>query len=259
MDQLLKSINELGEQLKQIDTKLCSKIDALDNKVSAYKQELEEIKQTQDVQETRLDQLERDVRVRNLVFFGIEETERSYFDLEDVVLKIINEDLKVACCKNDVQHIRRLGKKGEKPRPIIIGFTTLGKKIKILKNKSKLQGSTCYIKEDFPPKILKERKSLQEDLKKELDKGNRAIIKYNKLVIIPEKNTQNNIETPAGTNNTKKRSLDTSPSSANKNPNRQVQKKNKPSTENRNIKQYLTFQRPESPKTGGDTDNDDTT
>ncbi|KAG7307559.1 hypothetical protein JYU34_007775 [Plutella xylostella] len=53
-----------------------------------------------------------------------------------------------------------------------------------MKNKYKLENTGCYLKEDYPKKVLEIRKSLQEELKKEIEKGNRAYIKYDKLVIL---------------------------------------------------------------------------
>lgn len=185
--------------------------------------------------------------MRNLVFFGIPESEKSYFDLEEIIVKMINEKVEVECFKNEIQHIRRLGKKTDKPRPVIVGFTTYGMKIRILKNKSKLEGTGNYIKEDFSPKILNERKELQEQLKKERENGKNAIIKYNKIIILPNYNKENKIKTKPieKTIQNKKRSLEKSPVSGKTNMDQdknRAPKKNKPSTENRNITQYLKTQ-----------------
>ncbi|KOB64411.1 Endonuclease-reverse transcriptase, partial [Operophtera brumata] len=106
-------------------------------------------------QEERLDYLEKEIRIRNVVFFGISDEEKSYFELEEVILKIITEKLLVECDKTEVQHVRRIGNKG----------------------------TSLYVKEDYPPKVLQERKNLQEQLKTEIEGGKKAFIKYNKLVV----------------------------------------------------------------------------
>lgn len=100
--------------------------------------------------------------------------------------------MKVDCQSRDIEVVSRMGKKSGKIRPIIVTLTTMGKKIELLKNKKMLQEtSTFYIKEDFPPEVLEERKKLSTQLQQERQQGKKAYIKYNKLVILPEKiNTQ---------------------------------------------------------------------
>ncbi|XP_059056846.1 uncharacterized protein LOC131850580 [Achroia grisella] len=246
MDDILKAIKNVGEQLNKTDTKLSLKIDNLNEKLIEYKTELDDLKRKNENQETRIDQLERDIRLRNLVFFGIEEKERSYTELEDTILNVINDDMNIICTRDEVQYVRRIGKRGEnKIRPINISLTTLGKKIQILKNKSKLVSTTIYVKEDFPEKILNERKRLQEDLRCELEKGNKAIIKYNKLIILPNKeNTHDRVSTQ---NQSKKRTLDPSAYATSNNKSTEVMihrmaKKHKATNVNRNITQYISCQ-----------------
>ncbi|KOB65576.1 Endonuclease-reverse transcriptase, partial [Operophtera brumata] len=101
----------------------------------------------------------KEKRIRNVVFFGISDEEKSYFELEEVILKIITEKILVECDKTEVQHVRLIGKKGDKPRPIILGLN-LRKK-----------GTSLYVKEDYPPKVLRARKNLQEQLKTEIEGG----------------------------------------------------------------------------------------
>lgn len=72
----------------------------------------------------------------------------------------------------------------------------------ILKQKKSLKNSGYYIQEDYPLNILEKRKELQEQVRIEKEKGNLAIIKYDKLVILKKK------EEPTSNN---KRLLSTSP------------------------------------------------
>lgn len=158
MDELIKAVNEIGKQIKDTDSKLSAKIDSIDDKLGNFNQQLDELKISHDNQEKRLDYIEKEIRIRNLVFFGVPEQEKTYFELEDLILSIINEDLQVECYNNEIQHVRRIGKVSDNPRPINVGLTTYGKKVQLLKNKNKLWEKTIYIKEDYPPKVLKERK-----------------------------------------------------------------------------------------------------
>ncbi|CAG4964121.1 unnamed protein product [Parnassius apollo] len=115
--------------------------------------------------------------------------------------------MQVSCEKSDLEYFRRIGKKGEKSRPIVITFTTMSKKIELFKNRRNLEKSLYYIKEDLTPKILKTRKLLIPELKQKIEQGERAILKYDKIVILKKKREQTNITYQP--NN--KRNLSTSP------------------------------------------------
>ncbi|CAG5027282.1 unnamed protein product [Parnassius apollo] len=41
--------------------------------------------------------------------------------------------------------------------------------------------------EDYPKKILEKRKQLKEDLAKEIEQGNNAVIRYDKIIILKDK------------------------------------------------------------------------
>lgn len=132
----------------------------------------------------KISNLERQFRRRNLVLFGVEECEKSYHELEEMTLKIINKYLKVSCDINNIEAVRRLGKKTEKVRPVVITFNTLGFKLKIQKNKHYLQNTSYYIKEDYPIEVLNKRKELQPQMQREREAGNTAFIKYDRLIIL---------------------------------------------------------------------------
>jgi hypothetical protein len=111
------------------------------------------------------------------------ETEKSYFELQENIISIIRTQLKVEIQEFEIQSLRRMGRKGDRPRPISIAFTTLGKKIKVLQNKNNLTNTNMYIKEEFPVNILKIRESLKQQQQKEIENGNTAFIKYDKLIV----------------------------------------------------------------------------
>ncbi|XP_037866492.1 uncharacterized protein LOC119628438 [Bombyx mori] len=106
------------------------------------------------IQEKQIDYLERENKRRNLVFFGIEEEGRSYFQLYTKVAYILTMNMKLSCEKYDIENVKRIGRKGNKVRPIIVALTTLGKKIEILKNRKSLASTSYYIQEDYPKKVL---------------------------------------------------------------------------------------------------------
>lgn len=165
---------------KSINNNINEKFNEMDLK---YKHLVEKL----DIQEKQIDYLERENKRRNLVFFGIEEEERSYFQLYTKVTYIITMNMKLSCEKYDIENIKRIGKKGNKVRPVIVTLTTLGKKIEILKNKKSLASTSYYIQEDYPKKVLETRKSLKVTVEELRQEGKAAIIKYDKLIILEDK------------------------------------------------------------------------
>lgn len=192
----IKNMNlEMKDQLITLDNKIESLeanitgkiINSIDNKFETIQSEVNTLKDKTNAQEKELERIDRESRKRNIVIFGVAEEEENgaYAELEKMVTDIITINLEIECSRQDIQFVTRMGKKREnKPRPILLSTTTMGKKIEIMKNKYKLESTGCYLKEDYPKKVLEIRKSLQEELKKEIEKGNRAYIKYDKLVIL---------------------------------------------------------------------------
>lgn len=184
--------NNVNEKFKQIETKH------------------EQLEKNFEKQKTALDNLERFKRRKNLIIFGVEENENSYYDLEKIILDIIRKSLKIQCEDNCIEYVRRLGKKGQNVRPIVITLLTMGLKIKIQRNKKKLETTSYYIKEDYPIDVLKRRKELQSEVEKERAQGRKAILKYDKLIIINNEDKQKQQTLSIETHN-KKRSLPESP------------------------------------------------
>lgn len=114
-------------------------------------------------------------------------------------------------------------------------FTTLGKKIQILNNKKLLDETSYYIKEDFSKKVLEKRKSLQDELKRLRNEGKRAVLKFDKIIILNNKP----IEQEKRLNN--KRNLSESPvekqTPSNNQLSKQTSKKNKPDISDYMIRQ----------------------
>lgn len=186
--QIKSDINiNLSEQEERITTRINKNID---EKFNHIQMEIEEIKQTNEDQETRLALVEKQIRARNLIFFGVEEGEKSYEELERKIITIIDK-MGIICNQNDLEIVRRMRKPSQdKIRPINITLITYGKKVSILKKKKTLENTTIYIKEDFPPQILEVRKSLQNQLQKERNEGHNAYIRYDKIVVRKPDRTQ---------------------------------------------------------------------
>lgn len=185
------AIEKSGEKVTEKVTQNINNI--LEDKFKLYNEKYEQLKEKCENQEKRLYFLEKQARKNNIVFFGIKDMETSYSNLENLIVDFIKEHFSQELDRRDIQEVRRVGKKGEKPRPIIVTFGSLGIKINLFKNKNVLNNTGYYIMEDFPQNILEKRKELQEQAKIEREKGNLVKIKYDKLVISEKiKTTGNN-------------------------------------------------------------------
>ncbi|XP_073965494.1 uncharacterized protein [Choristoneura fumiferana] len=182
LDLQKRTILENGEKVTETVTQNINSI--LEDKFKIWDEKYENFKEKLENQENRIYSLEKQVRKNNIVFFGIEETETSYQILENIIINFVKKYFSLDLDHRDIKEVKRLGRKGEKSRPIIATFTTLGIKIKIFKQRREaLRETTYYIAEDYPKHILEKRKELQVQAKLEREKGNIAKIKYDKLVI----------------------------------------------------------------------------
>lgn len=203
LDEQKNTIKESGAQVTEKVTQNINKI--IDEKFKNWEEKFEDLQQKVDKQEQRLELLERQIRKRNLVIFGLAEQEHNYSELENMVIDFTAKHLSILISHNEIQELKRIGKKSQNPRPIVLSLTTLGKKIAILQKKKLLKDTNYYIKEDYPPQVLEKRRQLQEQLKSERQRGVKAMIKYDKLVIL-----ENSKYSPIPEKN-KKRFLSTSP------------------------------------------------
>ncbi|KAI8426974.1 hypothetical protein MSG28_014631 [Choristoneura fumiferana] len=184
MAQQKQDMIDMKEDIKStINNNINEKFNILDQKNAILEKKLEE-------QSAKIKSLERHIRYKNLVIFGVEECEKSYHELEDMLINIVNTYFKLPCDRSHIEAIRRIGQKGEKIRPVVITFSTVGFKLKVLKNKSCLLNTKYYIKEDYPKDVLNKRKELLAQLQKEKEAGNTAFIKYDKLIVLS--NNKNN-------------------------------------------------------------------
>lgn len=209
MMQQKSDMREMEENIKKaINNNIDEKFKMMEAKTLQLEQQLEQ-------QQISIDRLEKEVRRKNLIIFGVEETEHNYRDLHQLVLDIINNDMGVVCQKEEIDNTQRIGKRNDKCRPILISLTTTWKKIEILKKKKTLDNLPVYIKEDFPKRVLQKRKELQEQLKNERDQGKKVVLRYDKIINIEEHRHQkqytNNNNNKQKGQNTNKRVLSTSP------------------------------------------------
>lgn len=258
--QIQKEQTEQRKEMKALKENVEKINNTLEEKFTKIEQENVLLKEKIISQETQLEQMDRLSRRKNLIFFGVEENENNYHDLEKIIIQITNNIMQVSLSQTDIDSVRRIGRKAANTRPILVSLTTMGRKIEILRNKKNLENSNYYIKEDYSKKILEKRKELVKLAKIEEEKGNSVQIRYDKLIINNrnQKRSRSHSQSPKShsaiicndstrttSNHTNKKNKTIQ--STHEQNNHQTRKHNK-FMENRNITQYLTQLEPSTSK-----------
>lgn len=180
-EDLSKQKQDMKTMEQSIKESINNNIDLKFNLIEAKTNQLENIIEQQ---QKTIEFLDRQIRSKNIIFFGIEENEKGYENLLSLVLEVIQSKMEIQCQRWEVENVIRKGKKSEKVRPVVVTLTTVSKKIEILKKKKMLYNTTLYVKEDFTPSVLQKRKDLQEELKREREAGKRVFLRYDKIVTL---------------------------------------------------------------------------
>lgn len=182
------NIDNLQTLFNQMKTEMANQtrdiISQMDQKLVPFTQEIQELKEENRNLKEKVKYLERYQRANNIIIYGQKELEQTTTDLMESIIKKIKTDLDISLSCNDINMIRRIGKKDResvKNRPILVSFVNNWKKSEIIKNKKKLKD--VHISEDFPKEVLDKRKELQTKMIEERNKGNYAVINYDKLII----------------------------------------------------------------------------
>lgn len=175
---MFKSI-EVG--MRGINTKL----DDVILEMKQVKEENKKLKEKLVEQDERISSLEREVRKKNIVMKGIidkenEKESETNEKIREVVQKIgVDFDL-----KEDLDEARRIGRfNPQKNRPILIKLTRESTRLMILKKAKLLKGTDVWIDEDYPKEVQEERRRLIPQMKEAREKGYRAQVRYNKLIV----------------------------------------------------------------------------
>lgn len=181
-------MEKVEEMFGRIELKLHDmdgKLEYITKEMTALKLENKELKENAEKQEKRIELLEREVRRKNLVVKGVVDEEREgETDTQEKIVSVLQKIGVGIDVNNEVEEIRRIGRyEARRTRPILIKLVTFNKKQEVLKNATKLKGSDIWINEDYPREIQEERRKLFPKLKQAREKGYRAHIRYNKLII----------------------------------------------------------------------------
>lgn len=183
-------LNDIKSSMEEMETRITNNISETINKnMDSLQLEVDQLRSEKQYQEIKIEKLERQLRKRNLILFGVAEEELSYNDLVKLISGPMELELSKLSNWISIQFVKRLGpKKENKTRPVLITFTTMGKKIECLQNKHKLKETACYIKEDYPKDVIEKRKELQLELIKYKEEGIKATIRYDKLIVLSKNN-----------------------------------------------------------------------
>ncbi|KAF2903073.1 hypothetical protein ILUMI_03107 [Ignelater luminosus] len=149
------------------------------------KQENELLKNTVKNQGGQIEFLQREIRRKNLIAKGIrdDENEKSQKTREKNGTVLQNIEAHTDTARN-VDEIRRIGKcNNTRTRPIIVKLTTDQKKQEIMERAKKLKGTNIWMEEDYMPRTIKKRKKLVSFLKNTRQRGERTILKYDKIIL----------------------------------------------------------------------------
>lgn len=199
MEELVKEINEKLNKMEERDQRVEEgngrierKLDNIQIELIALKKENEERKRENEKlegeirkQNEKIILLEKELRKRNLIIFGIEEMENEDYQIQQAkVQEVFDKTGAQAATANDIIDIRRLGKKtGNSTRPMMVELSSGNKKMEILRLSKNLKNTGWSINEDFPKEIQAQRKELLEQMKKARNEGHKATVKYNKLIV----------------------------------------------------------------------------
>lgn len=148
----------------------------------------------------RLDANERIIRKNNIVIRGIkEESNENYAQLEEIVLILLVNELKIEINANNIDYVRRLGRhSSNRARPILVRFVSFRYKRLVLSNKRILFSKKIYIEEDFSINELKKRRELVIKMKQAREEGKYSVIKGLKLIIEEWREPKGNKKRPVG-------------------------------------------------------------
>lgn len=181
MQKQRKDMDKIKDTIIQdINKNIDSKFENMEVNFNILERKIEE-------QQISIDRIEQHLKKKNILFFGIEETEKSYGELEGNILEIITKNMNIPCERRDIEFVTRIGKKTGQIRPIALTVCSMGLKIQILKNKKYLNESNIYIKEDYTPKILQKRKELQDEFRARKEQGENVVLRYDKIITFNKK------------------------------------------------------------------------
>ncbi|CAB3236823.1 unnamed protein product [Arctia plantaginis] len=178
-----KMKQEMSAQTREITEAVTKKVsESINEKLTALVEENNNLKTEVKTLQDKIKLMEDHKRKNNIIFFGMQEEQNNKSPI-DSITKLLEKYMNIHINPQEINNVYRLGaKQDNKPRPILVTFTTNWRKNEILKNKKKLDHE-IYIKEDLSKEILEKRKELLPQLQEERAKGKICYFVKDKIVI----------------------------------------------------------------------------
>lgn len=172
------SKKELKEDIKTVREDLSIQTEVLKESITVIQSKLNDI-------EYRVQALEKLARKNNLIIFGLRDHRNlKDFELATWVTEQLRNLLEVDINISDINNLYYLG--NDSTKPLRIELNSYLKKALILRSAYKLKGKNIFINHDLSKKERVVNKVLKQNLKEAKEKGLRAYIKRDTLVICSE-------------------------------------------------------------------------
>lgn len=138
-----------------------------------------------------MDYLENQSRRSNIIIDGVPEEKGENWEMSEMkVQEILGKKLGLNVKDIEIERAHRVGKFDEsRPRQIVVKLLRYKDKQMIQSQAKKLKGTRIYINEDYSDLIKKKRKELMPELRAAWERGDSAVLRYDKLIIKPRKSS----------------------------------------------------------------------
>lgn len=182
----LLNFNEtLTKKIDGVETEIKKLTNKINSEISEAKHKINKIESENIVLKNRLKAVERKIKNKNLIFYGIQEkVNETYIELIEEIGKIVIENLQITGFgSHEITNIFRLGKKSDRSRPILVEISSILTRNNIISNRTKLKGLNIFISEDLIKEDREERKVLIEATREAKGANKQAYLKGKNLII----------------------------------------------------------------------------
>ena len=165
-DEFKKSIDFTSTKLDQM-LQISEKVEKLEKDQASLDHRLSSCENRYDGLEEKILSLELYSRKNNLKFFNMKSTNTTAVSQQDCASLVIKvcETFGVSITVADIEEAHRIGNITKKDRPMIVRFSSISTRNKVLQIRSQLRDTGIVVTEDFPAKIMERRKMFTPVLK----------------------------------------------------------------------------------------------
>lgn len=201
MDMNLPNVTngDLYKILKDIKFEIKSIREDFASETNKIKEKNEKLEHELDILKSELEGIRRDLKKNNIILYGLKEDE----NIDDEVLNIIQNVLKVDCTRTDILNIQRIGKRvSEESRPVRVELFNHQLKHKIFANiktcVEELKQHKISLSYDYTKEELVKRKVIVQYLKEARKRKHKAIIRGDNLIVNGDEYSYEDLIEPNG-------------------------------------------------------------